>query len=228
MILLTNVTKTYTAGGSNGVTALKEINLSIDGEGTIVVQGPSGSGKTTLLSVVGCMSRPTSGRIWINNTEITHLPERFLAEIRCRQFGFIFQDFQLLHGMSALTNVMLPLYPCAESTRVLRARAQSLLERFALTAKAARPVEQLSGGERQRVAIARALVNDPDFVVADEPTAHLDASLTGAFLEIVDDLRRQGKTVLIASHDPLVCHSRVTQRVIQLRDGCLLPRKEAA
>lgn len=226
MIQLSNVSKVFNDGKPNGVTALRDINLAINGEGTIVFRGPSGSGKTTLLSLVGCMSRPTSGRIWIKDTEISGLCERFLADIRRRYFGFVFQDFQLIPGLSALTNVMLPLYPEAQSTRQIRSRAMDLLTDVELGAKAMEPIQHLSGGEQQRVALARSLINDPEFLVADEPTAHLDSTLSQRFMEIVDALRKQGKTVLMASHDPLVCDSPVTRRVIALRDGCLQPKED--
>ena len=228
MIQLSKVSKVFNVGKANGVVALKEIDLSINGEGTIVFRGPSGSGKTTLLSVVGCMSRPTAGRIWINGREISGLSERFLAELRRHHFGFVFQDFQLIHGLSALANVMLPLYPGPESRRKLRSRALGLLQDLEMESKAAEPVEHLSGGEQQRVALARALVNDPQFLVADEPTAHLDTRLSNRFMEIVEGLRQKGKTVLMASHDPLVCDSSVTRRVVLLRDGSVQAREEAA
>lgn len=227
MIQLSEVSKVFNAGRSNAVVALKEVNLSINGEGTVVLRGPSGSGKTTLLTVLACMSRPTTGRIWIGPTEVSGLSERFLAELRREYFGFVFQGFRLIHGLSALNNVILPLYPGTESRQKLCSRAMGLLAEFEMESKAMERVEHLSGGEQQRVALARALVNNPRFLVADEPTAHLDTRLSQHFMEIVDVLRRQGKTVLMASHDPVVCDSPVTRRVITLRDGCVQSREEA-
>ncbi len=226
MIHLAKVSKVFKAGRADGVTAVKEVSLSINGEGTVVFRGPSGSGKTTLLSLVGCMSRPTSGRIWINDTEVSSLSERFLADLRRQYFGFIFQGFQLVPGLSALTNVMLPLYPCAQCLRQLRSKAMRLLAELELDSKATQRVEHLSGGEQQRVALARALINDPEILVADEPTAHLDTALSHRFMDLVDHLKRQGKTVLMASHDPLVFDSPVTNRVVTLRDGCLQAEQE--
>jgi len=227
VIQMTNVSKVFNAGRVNGVAALKEISLSINGEGTVVFRGPSGSGKTTLLSVLGCMSRPTTGRIWIKDTEVSGLSERLLTDLRRRYFGFIFQDFQLIHGLSALANVMLPLYPLECSLRTIRGKAMRLLAELEMGSKATEPVEHLSGGEQQRVAVARALVNEPEFLLADEPTAHLDTTLSQHFMDIVDRMRRQGKTVIMASHDPLVCESAVTNRVMNLRDGFLQPKEGA-
>ncbi len=216
----------FNAGRPNRLAALRDITLSLNGEGTIVLRGPSGSGKTTLLSLLGCMSRPTSGRIWINDAEVSSVSERFLAELRRHYFGFVFQGFQLLHGLSALTNVMLPLYPARDGLRKIRDQAMRLLTDLEMGSKATEPVERLSGGEQQRVALARALVNDPEFLVADEPTAHLDTTLASRFMDIVDGLRRRGKTIIMASHDPLVCESPITNRVVALRDGRLQPKED--
>jgi len=143
VIDLTDVSKVFNAGRPNRVVALKTVNLHIDGEGTIVFRGPSGSGKTTLLSLLGCMSRPTTGRIWINNTEVSSLSEHFLADLRRQSFGFLFQGFELIHGLSSLRNVMLPLYPVSRSLRRIRSRAMSLLSELELASKAMVPVEHL-------------------------------------------------------------------------------------
>lgn len=221
MIHLVHVSKVFGTASSGTVAALRDINLSFNGEGTIVVRGPSGSGKTTLLALLGCLSRPTAGRIWIHDTEVSGLSERRLGDLRRRYFGFVFQDFQLIHGLSALTNAMLPLYPVEPSLGKIRAKALDLLTDLGLGSRVSTRVEHLSGGEQQRVALARALVTDPGFLVADEPTAHLDRNLSQQFLSLVEGLRRRGKTVLMASHDPLVCESPVTRRVITLRDGRL-------
>lgn len=219
MIELQSVRKTFNAGKPDEFMAIRGISLSIEAEKATVLKGPSGSGKTTLLSLIGCMARPTSGRIWILGKEISSLPERFLTGIRRKTFGFIFQQLNLIRGITVLENVMLPAYPIGEGYSSIKKRALHLLDLLDITAKANSKVERLSGGEAQRVTIARALMNDPSVIIADEATAHLDTELTLEFLEILHTLKNEGKTLLIASHDPLVYESRVVDRVVNLRDG---------
>ncbi len=203
MIELNQVGKVFNAGKPNEFTALLEVSLTVEAFKTTVLKGPSGSGKTTLLSILGCMARPTSGRITLRDREITSLPERFLTEIRRGTFGFIFQRFNLIRGITALENVMLPAFPNGEKFSVMKERAKGLLDLFNIAAKSKSKVEWLSGGEVQRVAIARALINDPEIIIADEPTAHLDTKLSAEFMEIMKGLKEKGKTVLMASHDPI-------------------------
>jgi len=219
VIELLNIRKVFNLGKPNEFVAIHGIDLVIDSQKVTVLKGPSGSGKTTLLSLLGCMARPTSGRIMIFDREITSLPERFLTEIRRTTFGFIFQQFNLIKGISALENVMVPAYPSGERHSSLKKRAMSLLELFDLSKKAFSKVEWLSGGEAQRVTIARALVNNPFVVIADEPTAHLDTQLSKEFMEIMKRLKGEGKTILIASHDPIIHESDIVHRVIEMRDG---------
>ena len=149
---------------------------------------------------------------------MTSLPERFLTEIRRRTFGFIFQQFNLVKGISVLENVMLPAYPSGKST-ARQGAGPALLETFGLGERAAARVEWLSGGEAQRVAIARALMNDPPVIIADEPTAHLDSKLSLEFMETICRLKDEGKTAIIASHDPLVFGAPMVDRVVAMRDG---------
>ena len=219
MIALEKAKKVYGQGRPNEFVALHETDLLIEADRMTVIRGPSGSGKTTLLSLIGGMTRPTSGRIHVLGREITSLPERFLTDIRRKTFGFIFQQLNLIPGLTALENVMLPAYPTGESRASLERRAAGLFELFDMPAKAKSRVEWLSGGEAQRVTIARALINDPAVVIADEPTAHLDTRLAREFMEAMTRLRDGGKTVLIASHDPIVCDDRAVERVFHLRDG---------
>ncbi len=219
MIELQSVRKTFNAGKPDEFMAIRGISLSIEVKKATVLKGPSGSGKTTLLSLIGCMARPTSGRIWVLGKEITSLPERFLTGIRRKTFGFIFQQLNLIRGITVLENVMLPAYPIGEGYSSIKKRALHLLDLLDITAKANSKVERLSGGEAQRVTIARALMNDPSVIIADEATAHLDTELTLEFLEILGTLKDDGKTLLLASHDPLVYESRVVDRVVNLRDG---------
>ncbi len=219
MIELIDVTKTFNAGRPNEFTALRGLDLKLNSHGITVIKGPSGSGKTTLLSLVGCMSRPTSGRIWVNGREVTSLPERFLAEVRRFTFGFVFQNYHLIRGMTVLENVMVPALPTGIAHRAVRGKAMALLERMRLTDKWNQKVEHLSGGEQQRTVMARALINDPSVVIADEPTAHLDSELSMEFMAMISELKGTDKTILMASHDPLVFQSPEVDRVISLRDG---------
>ena len=206
-------------GKPNAFSALKGIDLRIHMGRMTVFKGPSGSGKTTLLSIIGCMSRPTSGRIMVKGRETTSLPERFAAGIRRKTFGFIFQDYQLIRGITVLENVMIPVYPTGKKHAVVKEKAQELLGRLNMMPKAHERVENLSGGEQQRVAISRALINDPSVIIADEPTAHLDTELSRQFMALMVGFKREGKTILIASHDPLVSGYDGVDRVVQLRDG---------
>jgi len=219
MIHLDNVKKIFNLGLPNEFAALQGISLSVDANRLTVFRGPSGSGKTTLLSLIGGMSRPTSGRIHLFDREITSLPERFLTEIRRKTFGFIFQQYNLIQGVTALENVMVPAYPSGEKFSALKKRAMDLLDLFDIPSKADSRVERLSGGEMQRVAIARALINNPQVVIADEPTAHLDTTLSKEFMEIMGRLKENGRTVLIASHDPVVSESPLVDCMWSLRDG---------
>jgi putative ABC transport system ATP-binding protein len=219
MIELMNIRKVFNMGKPNEFVAVHEMNVSIDLKRVTVLKGPSGSGKTTLLSIIGCMARPTSGRIKLLDREITSLPERFLTEIRRKTFGFIFQQFNLIKGVTALENAMLPAYPLGERHTSLKKRAMDLFDLFNIAPKAHSKVEWLSGGETQRVTIVRALINNPSIIIADEPTAHLDTKLSQEFMEIVGRFKTDQKTVLIASHDPTVYESLVVDRVINLRDG---------
>lgn len=237
MITLLNVRKGFNLGRPNEFIAVRGVTLSIESNRITVLKGPSGSGKTTLLSLISCMARPTSGRITLGSgllgtkvfqrdphasaVEVTSLPERFLTEVRRRTFGFIFQQFNLIKGISLLENVMLPSYPLGENHGFVKKRAHDLLKMFGLDERASAKVEWVSGGEAQRVAIARALMNDPPVIIADEPTAQLDSKLSLEFMEIVAHLKDRGKTLIIASHDPLVFDAKMVDRVIAVRDGLL-------
>jgi putative ABC transport system ATP-binding protein len=228
MIELANIRKVYNTGKPNEFVALHGVSLSIESQRTTTLKGPSGSGKTTLLGILGCMARPTAGRITLEGREITSLPERFLTEIRRKTFGFIFQQHNLIKGITTLENVMLPAYPYGERHFDLKKKALALIQIFGLSSKAQAKIEWLSGGEAQRVAIARALINDPAIVIADEPTAHLDAKLSVEFMQIMQDLKAERKSIVIASHDPIVYESAVVDRVVEMRNGGIVPSKVAA
>jgi putative ABC transport system ATP-binding protein len=171
--------------------------------------------------MIGSLSRPTSGRIHLGDRPLCALPERFLTDIRRDTFGFIFQRFNLIAGLSVLQNIILPAYPLAPSHEQLNETAHGLLEAYGLAEKAECRVAWLSGGEAQRVAICRALINRPRIVVADEPTANLDSEHSKRFMQQMAQLQRAGKTVILSSHDPLVYDNSAVDRVISLRDGLL-------
>lgn len=222
MLELANIRKAFNQGQHNEYWALKGIDLEIPPARVSVLKGPSGSGKTTLLTILGCLARPTEGRVRLNGEDISGLPERFLTEIRRRTFGFIFQQFNLIRGLSAVENIILPGYPGGTPRAQLLARAEALLADLQLAHRRDAKVEWLSGGEQQRVAICRALINDPEVLVADEPTANLDSTLSAEFLAILRRLAEAGRTVILTSHDPLVVESEVVDRVYSLRDGRLI------
>jgi putative ABC transport system ATP-binding protein len=222
MIELSGVDKTYNAGKANEYRAVRGVDLVIEAGRVTALRGPSGSGKTTLLGLIGGLTRPSSGRVRLDGRDISALPERFLTELRRVSFGFVFQQFQLIRGLSVLENVMLPAAPTGRPHRQVVERALDLLGQLDLTDRADTPCQRLSGGEAQRVAIARALINDPPILIADEPTAHLDSALSLQILAILGDLRAQGRTLIISSHDPLVFDSGLVERVVDIRDGRML------
>jgi putative ABC transport system ATP-binding protein len=241
MIELTDVAKVFNRGEANEFSPVRGVTLTVLAGEALVLKGPSGSGKTSLLALMGCMSRPSSGRIRISGpvtaevfgtdpeeaVDVSALPERFMTLVRRRLYGFVFQQFNLVRGISARENVMLPLYPTGRERAAIRERADALLTEFGIGHRAGTRVELLSGGEQQRVAIARALANEPAVVIADEPTAHLDTALSGEFLQMAARLRERGTTLVIASHDPLVCNAPFADRVLEMRDGCLLGTETA-
>lgn len=221
MIRLNEVRKVFNQGRPNEFTAIHGVSLDIAANRVTVLRGPSGSGKTTLLSMIGCLSRPSAGRILLHDRILSGLPERFLTEIRRRTFGFIFQQFNLIKGLSVLENVMLPAYPLAPDHGGLVAASRALLDQFGLAAKAESRVEWLSGGEAQRTAICRALINNPEILIADEPTANLDTKLSREFMHIVGELKAAGRTVILTSHDPEVFGAGEVDRVVIMRDGLI-------
>jgi len=190
MIELINIRKVFNMDKPNEFVAIHGVSLLIAAHQVTVFKGPSGSGKTTLLSMMGCMSRPTSGRIHLSGKEITSLPERFLTEIRQKTFGFIFQQSNLIKGVTALENAMLPAYPLGERQATLKKRAMNLFDLFNISEKAHSKVEWLSGGEAQRVSMARALINNPSTIIADEPTTSLDVTITYLIDRAVDTPQR--------------------------------------
>ena len=214
MIELKNITKVYRMGEVD-VYALQGVTLSIEDGEMIAFVGASGSGKSTLLHIIGCLNRPSSGKYLFNGTDVSRLSDNRLAEMRNREFGFVFQEFNLLSRASALANVELPLIYGGGHQR--RQRAMEALERVGLTTRAKHKPTELSGGEQQRVAIARALVNNPSFVLADEPTGELDSTSSAEIMSIFRRLNRDGITIGMVTHEMDIAEQ--TQRIIHLQDG---------
>ncbi|MHB1427642.1 MAG: ABC transporter ATP-binding protein [Rhodocyclaceae bacterium] len=225
MLELTNIRKAFNQSKHNEYWALSGIDLTIPEKQVTALRGPSGSGKTTLLTILGCLARPTEGRVRLKDEDISGLPERFLTEIRRQTFGFIFQQFNLIRGLSAIENIILPAYPTGQPRKDLLLKAESLLAGVDLGHRRNAKVEWLSGGEQQRVAICRALINDPEILIADEPTANLDTKLSKEFLGILEKLADKGRTIVITSHDPMVVDSDVVNFVVTLRDGRIVDAK---
>jgi putative ABC transport system ATP-binding protein len=223
LIRTENLSKVFHPRRPDEMRAVTAVSLAVERGEVAVLKGPSGSGKTTLLSLLGCMARPTSGRLEVAGRDVGRLPERFLTEVRRSTFGFIFQQFHLLPGVSVLENVLLPLYPLPVGFGEMRRRAESLLERFGLGGKRAVRCGRLSGGEQQRVAVARALVNAPQILIADEPTAHLDRHNAAELLDLLAELNREGMTIVVATHDPFVYDHALVTRTFAMRDGCIVP-----
>jgi len=203
--------------GENAVQALRGVSMEVDVGEVVAVMGPSGSGKTTLLNIIGGVDRPTAGSVIVNGVNIVGLSEEKLREYRLRNVGYIFQFFNLIPTLTALENVVAPMLAAGVPYREAQARARSLLESLGLKGKEGRFPEELSGGERQRVAIAVALANNPRMILADEPTGELDIVNAEKVVKVLVGLAREGRVVIIATHDPRV--ARLTDRIYALEDG---------
>jgi len=214
MLEIENVTKTYRMGNVD-VNALQGVNLSVDKGEMVAIIGASGSGKSTLMNIIGCLDIPTTGKYLLDGVDISQLNDNQLAELRNKKFGFVFQEYNLLSRISALSNVELPMIYGNGYQR--RQRAMEALERVGLRARANHKPTELSGGEQQRVAIARALVNNPSLVLADEPTGNLDTKVTNEIIELFCQLNKEGITVVLVTHEMDIAER--TQRIIRLMDG---------
>ena len=201
MIRTEQLCKTYVSR-AGPVRALSNLSLAVGKGKCLLLQGPSGSGKSTLLNLLGCLTHPTSGSVFLDGREVSHLPDHFLTEVRRRTIGFVFQAFNLLPGHTVLDSVGLPLLPEGLPREARRQKALALLRRVHLEHRAHFRVNDLSGGEQQRVAVARALVNDPAIVIADEPNSNVDLRNSRAILELLGEAKSEGRTLVIASHDP--------------------------
>jgi putative ABC transport system ATP-binding protein len=201
MIELDQVSKRFNEGQPNEVLALRDVNLQLPLGEISVLEGPSGSGKTTLLTLIGCVARPSEGRIRLGGELVSNLPELHLAELRRRRFGIVFQRFNLIAGLSALDNVMLPAYPLGLPHRRLVERAREVMAQLSVGHRAEARVELLSGGEMQRVAIARALIHRPHLVLADEPTGNLDPANGAKVLALLAQrIRAAGAIGILVTH----------------------------
>ena len=200
MIRLENVTKTYEKYGQT-VRALEEVSLHVPKGDFLAVTGPSGSGKTTLMNILGCLDRPTAGRYLLEGATVEGLGGAAAADIRNRKIGFIFQSFNLIGSMSALENVELPLVLRGEGRKLRRQKALEALARVGLQDRAGHRPAELSGGQQQRVAIARVLAAQPPLILADEPTGNLDGRTSREILSILQQLHKEGQTLVMITHD---------------------------
>ena len=216
VIEIENITKNYQIG-SVIVRALRSVSLTINKNEYVAIMGPSGSGKSTLMNLLGCLDTPTSGHYVLNGTDVSKMEDDFLAEIRNKEIGFVFQTFNLLPRYTALENVMLPLI-YAGIGKVERERmAVDALEKVGLADRMDHKPNELSGGQRQRVAIARALVNKPSIILADEPTGNLDSKTSIDIMGLLDDIHENGNTVIVVTHEEDI--AKYAHRIIRLFDG---------
>lgn len=217
-IRLRDIKKIYKMGGQE-LAALNGINLDIKRGEFAALMGPSGSGKSTLMNILGCLDRPTVGSYELEGKEVAHLSDDELAIMRNKHIGFVFQNFNLLSRISSLENVALPLVYAGVGAAERRQRAQQVLEAVGLGDRAEHMPNELSGGQRQRVAIARALVNNPEIIMADEPTGNLDTKSTKEIMEIFQEMHGRGKTIILVTHEPeiAVC----ANRQLLVRDGVI-------
>jgi putative ABC transport system ATP-binding protein len=218
LIRLENVTRAYTMGPRT-LFALRDVSLDIRAGEFIAVTGPSGSGKSTMLNLIGGIDKPDNGRVWVDTLEVNAMDENRLARWRGEKIGIVFQFFQLLPTLTALENVMLPMELRNTFADHRRARAAEALARVGLAERAAQLPSELSGGEQQRVAIARALANDPPILLADEPTGNLDSDTGKRIIELLAELNRAGKTIVLVTHEEAL--ARAAQRIVRVRDGHL-------
>ncbi len=218
MMYMKQVRKGYQTG-KVAFEALRGVDVRVEAGEFVAVVGPSGSGKSTLMNIMGCLDIPTGGIYKLEDRVVNTLSSNELADIRNRKIGFVFQAFNLLPYATAYENVEVPLLFARASSKKRRERIAELLARVGLTDKAANKPTEMSGGEMQRVAIARALANEPDIILADEPTGNLDTKSGSAIVTLFDELHAEGKTIIIITHDMNI--ARHAQRVIKLKDGLI-------
>lgn len=222
LVVLENLVKVYRKSGSSvAVKALRGISLNILSGEYVAICGHSGSGKSTLMNLLGCLDRPSSGRYLLGGEDVSRMDDDTLSEVRSRRLGFVFQNFNLIPQLTIQENLEVPLFYQRVAPKVRRARARTLLDRVGLAARMNHRPMELSGGQQQRAAIARALINDPLFILADEPTGNLDTVTGNIILDLFDHLhQREGKTILMVTHESDVAAR--CERIITLRDGVII------
>ena len=219
MIIKTeNLTKDYETG-TQVVSALKGINLSVEKGEFLSIMGPSGSGKTTLMNIIGCLDSPTNGSYYLNDKSVSKLDDDELAKIRNEEIGFVFQSFHLLARNTAFDNVMLPLKYVGLSKEEATKRSNNVLDLVGLSSRSKHTPAELSGGQQQRVAIARALVNEPSILFADEPTGNLDSKTGQDVMKIFKDLNENGQTIILITHEDSI--AKQSNRIITIMDGLI-------
>ncbi|HKB45103.1 MAG TPA: ABC transporter ATP-binding protein [Chitinophagaceae bacterium] len=218
IIHLDNIQKSYFMG-RNELQVLKGISLDIFKNEYVALMGPSGSGKSTLMNIIGCLDTPTAGNYILNNHDVSKMADNDLAEIRNKEIGFVFQQFNLLPRLTALENVALPLVYAGMSRKLRNEKAKHVLDMVNLTDRSHHKPNELSGGQSQRVAIARALVNDPSIILADEPTGNLDSKTSQEIMDIFGKIQSEGNTVVLVTHEEDIANH--AHRVVRLRDGMI-------
>jgi putative ABC transport system ATP-binding protein len=216
VIQIENLKKHYEVG-TQTVKALNGVTLSIERGEYVAIMGPSGSGKSTMMNLIGALDTPTSGRYVLNGTDVSHMSDDQLAEIRNREIGFVFQTFNLLPRYSALDNVVLPLIYGGVAKEERYQKGRQALENVGLTDRMTHKPNELSGGQRQRVAVARALVNNPSLILADEPTGNLDSKTSVDIMRLFEDIHNAGNTIVLVTHEEDI--ARHAKRIVRLRDG---------
>lgn len=216
LIQLSNIVKSY-RNGDQDLNVLKGIDLTVYEGEFVAIMGPSGSGKSTLMNIIGLLDRPSSGDYSLNGTQVEELKEKQLAKVRNQEIGFVFQQFFLLSKLSALQNVELPLVYAGVNSPKRRQLAKQFLEKVELSERMKHLPSELSGGQKQRVAIARALVNNPSIILADEPTGALDTKTSDQIMQLLTELNREGKTIVMVTHEPEIAD--FATRKIVIRDG---------
>ncbi len=220
MIEIKNLTKTYNYKKSNAFTALKDISLKIEDGEMLAIVGKSGAGKSTLLHIIGCIDTFEKGEYTIDGTDVHKLSDKKLADIRNEKVGIVMQDFALVEEYTVIENVKIPLYFSKKKKGSANTLALEALEKVGIKELAKKPVNKLSGGQKQRVAVARAIVNDPSFILADEPTGALDTKTSAEIMELFQQLNQDGKTVIIITHDLGVAEK--CKRKIEISDGKII------
>lgn len=223
VLSMKGINKFYPMGDSE-LQVLFDVNFEVYQREFVAVLGPSGSGKSTLMNIIGCLDVASSGTYFLNGNDISKLKDKDLAKIRNRDIGFVFQNFQLLTRMSALDNVVLPMIYAKVSSKERKQKAMMLLNKVGLGDKMLNKPKQLSGGQQQRVAIARAMTTDPAIILADEPTGALDQATGAQIMELFKGLNREGKTIIMITHDPKI--ARQAQRIVHILDGRIYSQEE--